>query len=107
MLYPTHHVSALELYYSDTPTEDGAPGPIEIDDYIEYEIERILSYRGEKTKSYLVKWRGYDNVEVTWEPQSAVEDTQALDEYESRLATAAKTPKKTRITKTLAKRKKT
>ena len=107
LLHPTHHVSALELHYGDAPTEDGAPGPIEIDDHVEYEIERILSHRGEKTKSYLVKWRGYDDVEATWEPQSAVEDTQALDEYESRLATAAKTPKKTRIAKTLAKRKKT
>ena len=55
LLYPTYYVSVLELYYSNIPTEDSALGPIEIDDYIEYEIKYIFSYKGKKTKSYLVK----------------------------------------------------
>ena len=60
-----HYISVLELYYSNTPTDNNAPKPIKIDNQVEYKIECILSYWGKKNRSYLVKWRSYDNVKVT------------------------------------------
>ena len=35
----------------------------------EYEAEKILDIRNYKKRiEYLVKWKGYDNTENTWEP---------------------------------------
>ena len=55
LLYLTYHISVLELYHNNTPTNNDAPKPIEIDNQVEYKIERILSHRGKKNRSYLVK----------------------------------------------------
>jgi len=33
---------------------------------------------------YLVKWQGYPDTETPWEPAEFVEDTIALEEFESR-----------------------
>jgi hypothetical protein len=49
----------------------------------EYEVERILNKRTVKGKTlYLVKWKGYDRSENTWESRSVVEDCAALDDFE-------------------------
>ena len=50
------------------------PPPIEIDDSLEYEVERVLDHRsvkrGKGTKQeFLVKWLGYGPEHNTWEPQ--------------------------------------
>jgi hypothetical protein len=38
---------------------------------LEFEVEYIIAQRGnERTRSYLVKWKGYPLYESTWEPQS-------------------------------------
>ena len=38
-----------------------------------YEVDRILNMRRRKGKSeYLIKWRGYDNSENTWENEKNI-----------------------------------
>jgi hypothetical protein len=61
------------------------PPPIEIDGEQEYAVERILSARVFRRRlQFLVKWRGYDNPDDdTWEPEEIVQDTSALEEYET------------------------
>ena len=37
----------------------------------EYEVEDLLDHRQRgRSLEYLVKWRGYDTFEATWEPAS-------------------------------------
>lgn len=67
-------------------SDDTQPAPVIIGDEEEYEVEKILKdrtlRRGKGSqKQYLVKWTGY--AEPTWEPATALENTAALDAYES------------------------
>ena len=67
-------------------SDDTQPEPVIIGDEEEYEVEKILKdrllRRGKGSqKQYLVKWTGY--AEPTWEPATALENTAALDAYET------------------------
>jgi predicted aspartyl protease len=67
-------------------TDDVQPNPILVDDEHEYQIEKIIKHRSVRRgrgfqKQFLVKWTGY--AEPTWEPESALQDTTALDTYEA------------------------
>ena len=62
---------------------DPQPPAILVDDEEEYEVERILDQkagRGRNAQQYLVKWKGYNH--PTWEPQSVLADSVALDVWE-------------------------
>ena len=62
---------------------DYRPPPVTINNEPEYEIEEILRDRvKDGKKEYQVKWRGYRR--PTWEPEDAVEDTTALEDYLAR-----------------------
>ena len=69
---------------------DPQPGPTLVDDEPEYEIERILQQRTRRGRGrgrnqineFLVKWTGYLRPE--WTPAKNLEDTMALDEWETR-----------------------
>lgn len=89
---PFHHVTMLEQHSRRPSCEEVIPEAIELEDELEYEIERILKHRkgARGSVSYLVKWKGYEDVEATWEPHASVQDTAALDDYELQLATTAK-----------------
>ena len=55
----------------------------------EYEVESVVSKRdtGEGKVEYLVKWKGYDASDNTWEPVENLESSQELvDEFEGRTA---------------------
>merc|ERR1711963_1354368 len=58
----------------------------------EYEVENVVSKRetDEGKVEYLVKWKGYDASDNTWEPIENLESSQELiDEFEGRTENAA------------------
>ncbi|KAJ9520648.1 hypothetical protein QJQ45_007529 [Haematococcus lacustris] len=71
-IHPVFHVSLLRPYEGNfgrlPPTELGW-----LDDSPQYEAERIVNHRhvrAGKAKEYLVKWKGYEDSDNTWEPAS-------------------------------------
>ena len=62
-VHPVFHVSLLEPADSNTPLQETFHYKVE--EETEFEVERILHQVGQK---YLVKWKGYDDTESTWEP---------------------------------------
>ena len=52
----------------------------------EYEVEAILAHRRFRGKyQYLVKWKGYDSSENTWEPENNLTHMEELlNEYKKR-----------------------
>lgn len=57
---------------------------------IEWVVESILGERrvgqGRGRVEYLVKWKGYEEHDATWEPASNLVDNEGLQEYLSRQA---------------------
>jgi hypothetical protein len=85
------HASALRLHTRSSKKERGmeaetsakhsqpqhTPQPQQA-----YEVEEILDYRGKaNNRTYLVKWRGYDRSEATWEPVENFLDTDCIKRF--------------------------
>ncbi|KAJ9517139.1 hypothetical protein QJQ45_009105 [Haematococcus lacustris] len=71
-IHPVFQVSLLRPYEGNfgrlPPTELGW-----LDDSPQYEVERIVNHRhvrAGKAKEYLIKWKGYEDSDNTWEPAS-------------------------------------
>ena len=62
-IHPVFHVSLLEPADPETPLQTTFHFALEEED--QYEVERILDKRD---NTYLVKWKGYEEEENTWEP---------------------------------------
>ncbi|KAJ5100966.1 hypothetical protein N7456_007018 [Penicillium angulare] len=81
------HIEPVDV--QDISWDEGGSEAMQIHQ-IEYEVEKILKHmqsaRG--SVSYLVKWKGYDDTEATWEPFDSVQDTAALEYYERQLVPA-------------------
>jgi hypothetical protein len=61
------HIALLEKAPNGEPAEEGIEVlPVEP----EYEVEKILEYKvnSKGEERYLIKWKGYDETENTWEP---------------------------------------
>ena len=96
-IWPQFHVELLRRAADDPlpsqVTRDAQPPPLipeTGDQEAEYEVERILRadrrrYGNSWRRMVLVKWRGYE--EPNWEPREALEDTEALDLFESTYGT--------------------
>jgi hypothetical protein len=72
-MHNVFHVQLLEKY-RDNGKVQPPPPPIEIDDSLEYEVERVLGHREVKRgkqirKEFLVKRLGYEHEHNTWEPE--------------------------------------
>ena len=62
------------------------PPPDLIDGNEEYKVEAILTHRTYKNRQtrYLVKWKGYDSSENTWEPESNLSNAEEeLSDYKT------------------------
>ena len=60
------------------------PPPDLVEGNEEYEVEAILSYRLHKNHetTYLIKWKGYDSSENSWEPESNLTNAEEeLNDY--------------------------
>jgi len=66
------HVSELEPYYEDNfGRKQEPPPPIIINKEEEFEVEEILDVRKYYGKiQYLIKWKGYQLSDASWEPES-------------------------------------
>jgi hypothetical protein len=71
-MHNVFHVQLLKKY-RDNGKMQPPPPPNEIDDSLEYEVERVLGQRDVKRgkgtrKEFQVKWLGYEHEHNTWEP---------------------------------------
>lgn len=108
-VHPVFHVSKLRRYVQSDPDEfpdredvniQPPPPVITGDGDQEYEVERILDKKtfregkGKKKKSvvkYLVKWRGYEDCDNSWEPiENLVNAPDLVNEFEEKQATQAR-----------------
>ena len=72
-VHPVFHVSLLEPADSKTPLQETFYFEIEEED--EFEAEEILAQDGQK---YLIKWKGCDETENTWEPLEHLTNCRSL-----------------------------
>ncbi len=68
--HPVFHVSLLKPAPKDAPTVQEST----IESEPEYEVEKILQ-RNDKDE-YLIKWKGHDSTENTWEPRTNLTNCQ-------------------------------
>jgi len=86
-LHHTFHVSLLKRYHPDTSTKQKSPpAPLDFEDGTrEYEIESLLGHRRYRNqRQYLVKWKGYDDVDNSWLSASEIH-TELRKEYHDQL----------------------
>ena len=66
-VHPVFHVSLLREHSAGGSTP-APPEPVEVGGNLEYEVEAILGHRARGSlRHYLVRWRGYDPSEDTWQ----------------------------------------
>eukprot|EP00882_Tetradesmus_deserticola_P001192 GHRQ01001290.1.p1 GENE.GHRQ01001290.1~~GHRQ01001290.1.p1 ORF type:complete len:1007 (-),score=112.72 GHRQ01001290.1:2410-5226(-) len=108
-IHPVFHVSLLKPYQPGGRVQP-PPVPELIEDELEYEVEFVLAHRDVQVRrkrnrartpvlrrQYLIKWRGYDNSNNTWEPASNCANCQdKVDDYFARIRAGVGTNKQKR-----------
>lgn len=81
-VHPVFHVSLLEKKTTDNWNRKPEPlPPVIVDGEEEWEVEKILNSKKERGRlKYLVRWKGFDQSEDTWEPLSHLENVRTLVE---------------------------
>ena len=72
-IHDVFHAALLTLFKETSfhGTMETRPPPDLVEGEQEYEVEAILTHRQFRGKyQYLVKWKGYDSSENTWEPEN-------------------------------------
>lgn len=72
-IHPVFHVSMLEPADAETPCQETFHFQPEEEN--EFEVEKILDQKDQK---YLIKWKGYDDTENTWEPRQNLKNCHQL-----------------------------
>jgi hypothetical protein len=71
-------VDQMKVVYSHSTVAGGG----ESDDSDVYEVDYIADHKEEGGEfRYLVKWKGYDRKEATWEPEENINDPQPIERY--------------------------
>ena len=93
-IHPVFHVSLLEPADPETPLQTTFHYKAEEDD--EFEVERIIGHSDTEPGSqgkrlFLVKWKGYDLIDNTWEPEEHLTNCQQMvQDYYERLTRSEK-----------------
>ena len=95
-----YHVSKLKQFVFDTMNTD--PTDIARRDHLEFLVEKILEFNGDCSKvsslQFKVKWLGYDETYNSWEPWSALRDTEQLHHFLMQVNLQHLIPKKLKTT---------
>lgn len=90
-LYPTFPITHLEPYRARDSEPPTTPQEDLILDDSTYEVEAILGHKGNRrNRSYLIKWKGYDSEENSWEPRTNINDGPLLQNYENHIKHSTK-----------------
>jgi len=83
-IHPVFHISLLEPAPTNVRINTSQQASPEFEQG-EYEVEDILNQRIHNGRiEYLVKWKGYDDAENTWEPKSHFPNKTMLNQYHRR-----------------------
>ena len=86
-IHPVFHVSLLQPTNPSTIPNciEDPPPPLELDDYEEYKVQRILDSKVNQCWKgsgllYLVEWKGFDDTSesMSWEPKENVQNAPDL-----------------------------
>ena len=78
-------ITALEPYNSrGDPAQEQREIAVQEDEH--WEVEAILDHRGPPyNRSFLIRWKGYDSAEDSWEPRRMIDDGPLIRQYESNI----------------------
>jgi Chromo (CHRromatin Organisation MOdifier) domain len=83
-VHPTFPVTSLEPYRARSGEEPASPTDNPLVAETSYEVEAILAHKGPRwNRYYLIKWKDYDDSEVSWEPRRNLDDGPLLQAYDA------------------------
>jgi hypothetical protein len=83
VIYPRHvPIDQMKIVYSNDRYTQSTGKDGGSDDGDVYEVDYIIDHKESDGEfEYLVKWKGYDKSEATWEPEKNINDPQPIERY--------------------------